>query len=56
MISCTEFIPAYSELFTFLEEKHGRDEVDRFWKYLFEPDGKGIPLINFVQKEGIRGC
>ena len=56
MISCTEFIPAYSELFTFLEDKHGRAEVDRFWKYLFEPDGKGIPLINFVQKEGIRGC
>ena len=34
MISCTEFIPAYSELFTFLEDKHGRDEVDRFWEYL----------------------
>ncbi|MBQ3424211.1 MAG: hypothetical protein IJH38_03310 [Clostridia bacterium] len=56
MISCTEFIPAYSELFTFLEEKHGREEVDRFWKYLFEPDGKGIPLINFVRERGIRGC
>lgn len=56
MISCTEFIPCYSELFTFLEEKSGRQEVDRFWKYLFEPDGKGIPLINFVEKEGIRGC
>lgn len=56
MISCTEFIPSYSELFTYLEEKHGRDEVDRFWKYLFEPDGKGIPLIGFVEREGIRGC
>lgn len=56
MISCTEFIPAYSELFTYLEEKYGRDEVDSFWTYLFEPDGKGIPLINHVQKEGIRGC
>lgn len=56
MISCTEFIPAYSELFTYLEDKYGREEVDRFWKYLFEPDGKGIPLINYVQKEGIRGC
>jgi len=56
MISCTEFIPAYSELFTYLEEKHGRAEVDRFWKYLFVPDGKGIPLIGFVEKEGIRGC
>lgn len=56
MISCTEFIPAYSELFTFLEERFGREEVDRFWKYLFEPDGKGIPLIGFVEREGIRGC
>ena len=56
MISCTEFIPAYSELFTYLEDKYGRAEVDHFWKYLFEPDGKGIPLISYVQKEGIRGC
>lgn len=56
MISCTEFIPSYSELFTYLEEKHGRGEVDRFWKYLFVPDGKGIPLIGFVEREGIRGC
>ena len=56
MISCTEFIPAYSELFSYLDEQYGREEVDRFWKYLFQPDGKGIPLINYVQKEGIRGC
>lgn len=56
MISCTEFIPAYSELFTFLEEHWGREEVDRFWKFLFVPDGKGIPLIDFVEREGIRGC
>ena len=56
MISCTEFIPAYSELFTFLEKHYGRDEIDRFWEYLFKPDGKGIPLINYVKKEGIRGC
>lgn len=56
MISCTEFIPCYSELFTFLENQNGREEVDRFWKYLFKPDGDGIPLINFVKREGIRGC
>ncbi len=56
MISCTEFIPAYSEIFTYLTRKFGRAEVDRFWDYLFKPDGKGIPLINFVEKEGIRGC
>lgn len=56
MISCTEFIPAYSELFAFIEDKYGRAEVDAFWKYLFEPTGDGIPLINHVKKEGIRGC
>lgn len=56
MISCTEFIPAYSELFTYLAKEKGRAEVDTFWAYLFEPDGKGIPLINFLEKEGIRGC
>lgn len=56
MISCTEFIPSYSELFTYLEDKHGREEVSRFWKYLFEPTGDGIPLINYVKREGIRGC
>lgn len=56
MISCTEFIPAYSELFAFLEELRGPDEVRRFWKYLFEPDGEGIPLIRFLEREGIRGC
>jgi len=56
MISCTEFIPAYSELFAWLEKNHGRDEVDRFWMYLFNPEGGSVPLINFVKKEGIRGC
>ena len=56
MISCTEFIPAYSELFTFLEKKNGKKEVEKFWDYLFEPTGSGIPLINFVTNEGIKGC
>ena len=56
MISCTEFILSYSELFTYLEDARGRQEVDRFWNYLFEPTGDGIPLINYVEKEGIRGC
>ena len=56
MISCTEFIPAYSELFLFLEENYGKAELERFWAYLFAPTGDGIPLINFVKKEGIRGC
>ena len=56
MISCTEFIPAYSELFSYLDDKYGRKEVDRFWEYLFAPTGDGIPLVNHVLKEGIAGC
>lgn len=30
MIACTDFIPAYSELFKFLHAKGGREEVERF--------------------------
>ena len=56
MISCTEFIPAYSELFAYIEEKAGRSAVDDFWEYLFKPTGSGIPLINHINKEGIKGC
>ncbi len=57
MISCTEFIPAYSELFSFLDENYGgHSEVEKFWAYLFKPDGKGIPLINFIKEKGLRGA
>lgn len=56
MISCTDFIFAYSELFSYLEEENGRNEVERFWEYLFKPSDTGIPLAKCVEKEGIRGC
>ena len=56
MISCTEFIPSYSELFSYLDEHYGYEEVQNFWTYLFKPDGKGIPLINFAKKDGLKGC
>lgn len=56
LISCTDFIPCYSALFTWLEDQHGREEVNRLWKYLFFPDGKGIPLIDYIEKDGLRGC
>lgn len=56
MISCTEFIPGYSELFTYLDRHYGREEVSRLWDFLFKPDGKGIPLINYARKDGMKGC
>jgi len=34
MVSCTEFIWAYSELFSFLDENFGKKELIKFWKYL----------------------
>lgn len=56
MISCTDFILSYSELFSYLDSHYGRQEVDRYWESIFTPDGNNNPLILFVQKEGIRGC
>lgn len=54
MISCTEFIPAYSTLFTYLEETFGPDEVPSYWSHHF--DYTKSPLYRYVSKEGLRGC
>ena len=55
MISCTEFIPAYSELFKFLEKKGGKEAVVDFWKYLSEKYLTDS-LKKSVEEEGIKGC
>ena len=54
MISCTEFIPAYSELFKFLQQKGGKQAVVEFWEYL--ADRFLDNLRSLVQENGIRGC
>jgi len=54
MISCTEFIPAYSELFTYLEKKGGPQAVSDFWNYL--SDTFLNDLRDQVVQNGIRGC
>lgn len=56
MISCTEFILSYNELFSYLDRKYGRAELDKLWDFLFQPTGKGVPLINYVRKDGVKGC
>jgi hypothetical protein len=53
MISCTEFIPAYSELFTYIEEMGGKEAVLEYWDYTF---GKSDTLKKLVEEHGIRGC
>ena len=59
MISCTEFIPLYSEFFTYLDKKGGHDEVMRFWIYLSDTSigDKTNPnsLASFMEKYGFDG-
>jgi len=54
MISCTEFIPAYSELFKFLDQKGGSAAVRDFWNYL--SDRFLGNLRSAVAEHGLRGC
>jgi len=55
MISCTDFIPAYSEGFKFLEMTGGRKEVEKFWSYLSEIYLKDT-LGELVTSDGLAGC
>ncbi len=54
MIPCTDFIPAYSELFKYLESNGGKNAVIDFWEYI--SDNFLGNLKNLVEQNGIRGC
>jgi len=54
VISCTEFIPAYSEMFKFLEAQGGKEAVRDFWRYL--SDNFLGNLRSLVREHGLRGC
>lgn len=54
MIPCTDFIPAYSELFKYLEATGGKQAVVDFWEFL--SDSYLDDLRNLVAEHGIRGC
>ena len=54
MISCTEFIPAYSELFKFLDQKGGKAAVVKFWEAL--SDSFLGNLRDLAEKKGLVGC
>lgn len=54
MISCTEFIPAYSELFKFLDKKGGKKAVVKFWQNL--SDAFLGNLRDLVASKGLAGC
>ena len=54
MISCTEFIPAYSELFKFIEKKGGKQAVVKYWETISK-DGLDL-LRKEATQNGLRGC
>ena len=54
MIPCTDFIPAYSELFKYLEKRGGPEAVLAFWEYL--SDNFLTNLRDLVAAHGLRGC
>ncbi len=53
MISCTEFILAYNELFKFLHHRHGRQALDDFWIYI--SDNYLTDLRDLLMKRGLEG-
>ncbi len=55
MVSCTEFIPLYSELFKFLEKKNGKKEVIKYWEYVSDNYVQDL-LGEEVEKNGLAGC
>ena len=55
MISCTEFIPAYSEGFKFIENIAGRSELENFWSELSDIYLKDS-LEKLMSSEGLAGA
>lgn len=55
MISCTEFIPLYSELFAYLEDRGGKAEVMKYWEYISDTYVADL-LGKQVSEKGLDGC
>jgi hypothetical protein len=55
MISCTEFIPAYSEGFKYFEKLGGRKALEKFWSFLSDTYLRDT-LSKLVEDDGLDGC
>jgi len=53
MISANEFILFYNELFRYLDDNHGKKEVDRLWTGIRETYCQKIDKI--VEEKGLKG-
>lgn len=55
MISCVDFIPAYSILFDYIDEKEGYEGVLEYWQYISDHYVEQS-LGKCVKKDGLYGC
>ena len=55
MISCTEFIPLYSELFKFLDKKGGKQLVIKYWEDISDKYVEKL-LGKELREHGLKGC
>lgn len=55
MVSCTEFMPLYSELFKYLENKGGKQEVVKYWNYISD-EFVEKSLGEEIRNHGLKGC
>ena len=55
MISCTEFIPLYSELFKYLEKQGGKAEVVKYWEHISDEYVEST-LGKEIKENGLKGC
>ena len=54
MLSCTEFIPAYNELFRFLHARGGPEAVEIYWRKLCEDYAS--EMQGKIKEKGLAGC
>lgn len=56
MISCTEFIPLYSDFFKYLDSIGGHSEVEKYWEYVSDhrlgDKNNPLSLISFLERDG----
>ena len=55
MISCTEFIPAYSELYKYIEKLDGEKGLMDYWIYISD-NYVSRRLGSLVAEKGLMGC
>ena len=53
MISCTEFIWVYNQLFRFLDQRGGEEEVIAFWQGI--SDRFLLNLREYIEADGLKG-